>query len=243
MKFTWFAAERVAQGFVTRVFFHYGFYLRVTAWHQISHSRWLITFWAHLMNELPEGLFQIVSCEWLWLLIREDESIFHHWHCMLLMTTKDSWLWRVMGWPLSASLCPPSYIREAYKIIFSCCWTSCQVQFPAQLIGGFSCLLRWSLVKPQADCIPAVMQQGKIYESAGGVFGKRSAVSLLQGNTGDSLVSHSRYASFSYCSIGLLWTCIQNLLIKSCVNKCALRIQIWVSRHTSYRDANDTVCM
>lgn len=50
-------------------------------------------------------------------------------------------------------------------------------------------------VKPQAGCVPTVMQQGKINESAGVAFGKRSAVSLLQGNTGDSSASQSRYAS------------------------------------------------
>lgn len=49
---------------------------------------------------------------------------------------------------------------------------------------------------PQASCVPAAMQQGKIYDSAGVIFGKRSALSPLQGDAGDCLPSKRRYAGF-----------------------------------------------
>lgn len=49
---------------------------------------------------------------------------------------------------------------------------------------------------PKADCVPAMTQQGKIYDSAGIVFGQRSALSLLQLKLGNHLPSQSRYACF-----------------------------------------------
>lgn len=40
-------------------------------------------------------------------------------------------------------------------------------------------------VASQADCVPAMMLEGQFYREAGVAFGERSAVSLLQRDTGE----------------------------------------------------------
>lgn len=64
---------------------------------------------------------------------------------------------------------------------------------------------------PKAGYVPAVMQQGKIYDCAGVVFGKRSALSLLQLKLGTAYHPLSRYTCFL---IQLQWPVVDLLANK-----------------------------